>query len=173
MMRKLVFLPALLTLSLLVPAIAPAKPDRPLVGQVMALLAVFEEADVLPPETSPEANALIHALIQTQAALTKGTNRATQAWFAEALRRGSESGAALDPHAGLTSRALEGIVSYAATHPPADRPGVLAGLNAFNIGQADLDLMGRILDQARERLRSSGQDLHRVYDRQRRAMPFQ
>ncbi len=47
---------------------AAGEPSRPLVGHIMALLAVFEEADVLPPEASPEANALIHALIQTQAA---------------------------------------------------------------------------------------------------------
>src|SRR2546426_7281457 len=57
---------------------AAGEPSRPLVGHVMALLAVFEEAAVLPPETSPEANALIHALIQTQAALIKSTNPATR-----------------------------------------------------------------------------------------------
>src|SRR3989475_10771973 len=66
---------------------AAGESSRPLVGHIMALLAVFEEADVLPPETSPEANALIHALIQTQAVLTKSTNPATRGWFAEALRR--------------------------------------------------------------------------------------
>lgn len=172
-MRKVIFPITLLLLGFLAPAPAPAKPSRPMVGHVMALLAVFEEADVLPPEASPEANALIHALIQTQAALTKGTNRATQAWFAEALRRAGTHGAALDPHDGLTTRALEAILGYAAAHPPAERPDVLAGLRAFNIGQTDLDLMARIFIQARDRLRSSGRDIHRLYERQRRAMPFQ
>src|SRR5881296_1920436 len=80
------------------------EPSRPLVGHVMALLAVFEEADVLPPETSPEANALIHAMIQTQAALTKSTNPATRGWFAEALRSSEAPGAEPDPREGLTSR---------------------------------------------------------------------
>src|SRR5256712_14228863 len=67
---------------------AAGEPSRPLVGHVMALLAVFEEAAVLAPETSPEANALIHALIQNQAALTNSTNPATQTWVADALRPG-------------------------------------------------------------------------------------
>jgi hypothetical protein len=152
---------------------APAKPDRPLVGHVMALLAVFEEAAVLPPEASPEANNLIHALIQTQAALTKGTNRATQAWFAEALRRGNGPAGRLDPHDGLTTRSLEAILNYAASHPPAERTEVLAGFKAFNIGQTEIDLMSRIFDQARDRFRSSGQDIHRRYEQRRRDMPFQ
>src|SRR6266508_5124505 len=83
---------------------AAGEPSRPLVGHIMALLAVFEEADVLPPEASPEANALIHALIQTQAALTKTTNPATRGWFAEALRRSEATGAEPNPREGLTSR---------------------------------------------------------------------
>lgn len=139
----------------------------------MALLAVFEEADVLPPENSPEADTIIHALIQIQAALTKTTSKATQAWFAEALRSAGEHGTALDPHDGLSSRALEAILQHAVTHPPATRREVLAGLNAFHIGQTDVELLWRLFDQARNRLLTSGQDIHRLYERQREAMPFQ
>jgi hypothetical protein len=152
---------------------AAGDPSRPLVGHIMALLAVFEEADVLPPESSPEANALIHALIQTQAALTKSTNPATKEWFAEALRRSEAHGAELDPRGGLTSRALEAIVTYAETHPPTARPDVMAGFQEFNVSPADLDRMARVYAQARDRLRSTGQDIHRLYKKQRRAMPFQ
>lgn len=151
---------------------AAGEPTRPLVGHVMALLAVFEQAGVLPPEASPEANALIHALIQTQAALTKGTNKATRKWFAEALRRGETSGTELRPRDGLTSRALEAILAYAAVHPPVDRPDVMAGLMEFNVSQADLDRIARVYGQARERFRTAGQDIHRVYEAQRQAMPF-
>ena len=80
----------------------------------MALLAVFEEAGALPPESSPEANELIHALIQTQAALTKSANPATRGWFAEALRRSESPKAGPDPRGGLTSRALEANAPCAA-----------------------------------------------------------
>src|SRR2546430_15308754 len=83
---------------------AAVESSRPLVGHVMALLAVFEEAAVLPPETSPEANALIHALIQTQAALTKSTNPATRRWVTYALQRREARPAQPDPRRGPTSR---------------------------------------------------------------------
>ena len=149
-----------------------AESTRPLVGHIMALLAVFEEATVLPPETSPQANALIHALIQTQAALTKSTNTAARTWFADALQRADAPGSEPLPHDRLTSRTLEAILAHAATHPPVERPAVLAGLREFNIGQADLDLMTRIYEKARDRLRSTGQDIHRVYNTQRQTMPF-
>ena len=149
-----------------------AESTSPLVGHVMALLAVFEEADVLPPETSPEANELIHVLIQTQAALTKTTNPATQRWFAEALRRSEASGAEPDPRGGLTSHALEAIVTYAETRPPVARPDVMAGFRDFNVSEADLDLMARVYRQARDRLRTTGRNIHRVYEAKRRAMPF-
>ena len=152
---------------------AAGEPSRPLVGHIMALLAVFEEADVLPPESSPGANALIHALIQTQAALTKSTNPATLEWFAEALRRSEAPGAEPDPRKGLTSRALEAITTYAETHPPTARPDVMAGLQEFNVSPADLDLLARVYRQAHDRFRSTGRNIHRIYEAQRRAMPFQ
>src|SRR2546426_1913586 len=122
---------------------AAGEPSRPLVGHIMALLAVFEEADVLPPQTSPEANALIHALIQTQAALTKSTNPATRAWFAEALRRSEATGTEPNPREGLTSRMLEAIVTYRETQPPTARPDVMAAVQEFNCSPPDLDLMAR------------------------------
>src|SRR6059036_1744229 len=148
---------------------AAGESSRPLVGHVMALLAVFEEADVLPPETSPEANALIHA----QAALTKSTNPATRRWFADALRQSEAREAAPDPREGLTSRTLEAIVTYAETHPPTARPEVMAGLQEFNVSPADLDLMTRVYRQARDRFHSTGRNIHASYDAQRRAMPLQ
>ena len=151
---------------------AMGESSRPLVGHIMALLAVFEEADVLPPETSPEANALIHALIQTQAALTKSTNPAVRTWFTEAVQRADGFSTEPIPLDRLTSRTLEAILTYAAIHPPAAHSAVLAGLREFNIEQGDLDLMARLYAKARDRLRSTGQDIHRVYDRQRQAMPF-
>src|SRR5436853_3486780 len=106
-MGSMLWLVSLVLACLLWAASSTGEPSRPLVGHIMALLAVFEEADVLPPETSPEANALIHALVQTQAALTKSANPATRRWFADALRRSEAHETEPDPREGLTSRALE------------------------------------------------------------------
>jgi len=148
------------------------EPGRTLVGHVMALLAVFEEAEVLPQEATPEANALIHALIQTQAALTKSTNPAVRRWFADALHKNNSGDHPLSAADGLSSRALEAILAHAASHPPVDRPEVLAGLMEYNVRPADLDLLARVYEQASERFRSTGRDIHRAYESQRRAMPF-
>src|SRR3989338_2533245 len=153
-------LPAPALAGTLLPRPAAGESSRPLVGRAMALLAVFEQAGTLPPETSPEANALIHALIQTQAALTKSANPATRKWFADALHRSRPPGAEPTLQDGLTSRALEAILTHAASHPPSERPKVRAGLMEFNVRQADLDLLARVYWNARDRLRSAGPGLH-------------
>lgn len=165
-------LPALALAWLLITVPAGGESSRPLVGHAMALLAVFEQAGTLPPETSPEANALIHALIQTQAALTKSANPSTRNWFADALHRSHPPGAEPAIKDGLTSRTLEAILTHAVSHPPSERPEVRAGLMEFNVRQADLDLLAHIYWNARDRLRSAGQDIHRIYEAQRQAMPF-
>jgi len=157
---------------LLITGPAAGESSRPLVGHAMALLAVFEQAETLPPETSPEANALIHALIQTQAALTKSAHQATRKWFADALHRSHPPGAEPMIQDGLTSRALEAILTHAVSHPPSARPEVQAGLMEFNVRQADLDLLARVYWNARDRLGANGQDIHRIYEAQRQAMPF-
>ena len=146
--------------------------DRPLVGHIMALLSVFDQAHALPPESSPEANELIHALIQTQAALTKSTDPATRRWFSEALRRTEQTGGAPISSDALSSRALEAILTYAAIRPPANVAGVLDGLKEFNIGPSEFELMNRVYRQAKSRLSAAGQDLHAVYEKERLAMPF-
>ena len=137
----------------------------------MALLSVFEQADALPPESSPEANELIHALIQTQAALTKSTDPAARRWFSEALQGAEQRGGVPIPSEALTSRALEAIMAYAAIRRPVEEPGVLAGLKEFNIGESDFKLMARVYQQAKSRLSVAGQDIHSVYEKERQKMP--
>jgi len=165
-------LAALVVSLLLNQAASAASSAQPLVGHIMALLSVFEQADALPPESSPEANQLIHALIQTQAALTKSTDPATRRWFAEAFRRAEQRGGVPVPSDALTSRALEAILTYAAIRRPVDDPEVLAGLKGFNIGESDFTLMARVYQQAKSRLSAAGQDLHSVYEKERQKMPL-
>jgi hypothetical protein len=138
----------------------------------MALLSVFEQADALPPEASSEANQLIHALIQTQAALTKSTDPTTRRWFSEALRRAEQRGGVPIPSDALSSRALEAILTYAAIRPTVDEPEVLAGLKEFNIGESDFTLMARVYQQAKSRLNAAGQNLHALYEKEREKMPL-
>jgi hypothetical protein len=163
---------AVLIISLLANyAIATSNSSKPLVGHIMALLSVFEQAHALPPEASPDAQTLVHALIQTQAALRKTTHQATRHWFSEALQKGEQAqGEALPPGA-LTSRTLEAILSYAASRPPTRAPGVMAGLTEFNVGPSELELMAKVYWRAKNNLDGMGQDLHALYEKERAFMP--
>ena len=77
----------------------------------MAMLATFDEAGVLPPESSPQANQLIRALIQFQSAFLKSSEAAVREFLASALQvHGHQRARAiLDRFAltGVTSESLE------------------------------------------------------------------
>ena len=45
-----------------------------MVGTIMTLLATFDEAEILPPEGTTQANQVIHGLIQLQSALMKSSS---------------------------------------------------------------------------------------------------
>jgi N-acetylneuraminic acid mutarotase len=148
------------------------------VGTVMALLAAFQDAGALPPEGTPEANQLVKALIQFQAAFMRSTNEAVQRLLQRALTEtlGAQATAAEETfkHEGWDSRSLEAIVEYVASHPVWDEPelaGLQEGFSAYNIGRADLDRLAQTLRLARTQLASQGQDLHSVYATRRRQMP--
>lgn len=148
------------------------------VGTVMALLAAFQDAGALPPEGTPEANQLVKALIQFQAAFMRSTNEAVQRLLRRALTEtlGAHAGAAEETfkREGWNSRSLEAIVEYVARHPVWDEPelaGLQEGFSAYNIGRADLDRLAQTLRLARIQLAGRGQDLHSVYATRRRQMP--
>ncbi len=154
----------------------PARRAAPqLVGAVMALLATFDDAGVLPPESSPEANRLIKALIQFQSAFMKSADAGVRRWFTEAIEAkfGAQSSDAVARFRtnGWTSESLEAVVDYAAVHSVWDRDGLEQGFREFNVGKADWELLTRIFRSARERLAANGKDLHGTYAAKRREMP--
>lgn len=145
------------------------------VGTIMALLATFQDAGVLPPEGTPEANQLIKALIQFQAAFMKSEHPAVRQLLAEALTAhlGDAASAALAQFRsqGWTSRSLEAVVEYVGSRDRWDDPGLKDGFRAYNVGQSDFDLLSRTFHAARTQLAARGQDLHTVYAVRRRDMP--
>ncbi len=145
------------------------------VGAVMALLATFEDAGILPPEDSPDATRLIKATIQFQAAFMKSEHPAIRQWLGSALaaKFGEAAPAALETFQskGWTSRSLEAVVDYAAATPVWDNPDVRSGMFAFNVGRADFDLLARIFAEARAQFSARGRNIHEVYDARRKAMP--
>jgi N-acetylneuraminic acid mutarotase len=149
---------------------SPAK-----VGAVMALLATFEDAGILPPENSPNANRLIKALIQFQSAFMTSGHPAIQHWLraAFASRFGEEAPSALESFraGGWTSQSLEAVVDYASSAPVWNVPDVAEGFRAFNVGRGDFDLLARTFTDARTAFSARGQDVHEVYAARRKTMP--
>lgn len=145
------------------------------VGTVMALLATFQDAEALPPESSPEANQLIKALIQFQAAFMKSDSQAVRQFFSQALTAGfgdqAPAAAASFRADGWTSRSLEAVIDYGAGRSLRDQAELQTALGSFNVGASDFDLLSRTFTTARRHLTSQGQDLHQVYEARRREMP--
>ena len=66
------------------------------VGASMAVLAMLQDAEVLPPEDTPEANRVIKMVIQFQSVFMKSSDPSVQAFLSHALtaKTGSEIGRA-------------------------------------------------------------------------------
>lgn len=145
------------------------------VGTVMALLATFEEAGALPPESSPEANRLIKALIQFQAAFMKSTDPAITQLLTDALTMKLGNRAPADIarfHAtGWTSESLEALVEFIAARKTWQQPDVRMGFRPYNVGEEDFALLANTFVTARRNLAGRGHDLHTVYASRRREMP--
>lgn len=155
------------------PRVSRATPQQ--VGAVMTVLATFQDAGVLPPESSPEANQLIRTLIQFQAALMKSAHPAVKQFLSAALaaKLGDRAPAAARAFqaAGWTSESLEALVDYAVGRPVWDQPGLEEGFRAYHVGRSDFELLSTILQAARTQLAARGTDLHTVYATKRREMP--
>lgn len=177
--------PALLLVIWFIASTAPAQqPPHPpaggrtspaKVGAVMALLATFEDAGILPPESSPNANRLIKALIQFQAAFMTSEHPAIREWLRNALTEkfGEAMPSTLEAFrtGGWTSQSLEAVVDYAAVTPVWNDPDVADGFRAFNIGRSDFDLLAHIFTDARAAFSARGQNLHDAYAARRKTMP--
>lgn len=154
--------------------VSSTRASRQQVRTIMALLAAFDDAGTLPPESSPEANRLIKTLIQFQAALMKSQHPAVRQLLTDALttKWGEAAGAHITAFRadGWTSDSLEAVVEYLDRHPVWDHADLEPGLRAYNIGREDIELLARTFHAARERLATKGQDLHAVYALKRREM---
>jgi N-acetylneuraminic acid mutarotase len=152
---------------------ARATPSQ--VGAVMTLLATFENAGVLPPESDPEAARLIKSLIQFQAAFMKSRNPAVRQWLASSLEAkvGDRSPQAVETFRtdGWTSHSLEAVVDYAASRRMWDDPDLEAGLREYNVGPRDFELLSGTFLAARSRLSAQGRDIHQMYAARRPDMP--
>ena len=163
----------------------PPSPSRPIrsgrtpaayIGSVMAILATFHEAGVLPPESSPEADRLIHTLIQSQSVFLKSSDPVVRKMFSSALAEkfNAKKAASLTQafaSTGWTSETLEALVDYSAQRPPADEPRLADVFHDYNVTTTDWKFVEQVFTQARERLLKQGKKVHAVFGAQRASMP--
>ena len=148
--------------------------NRSLVNAVMALLATFDDAGVLPAEGTAQANQIIHALIQLQSALVKSTDPNLQEFLIEVLRNKIGDGweevyrSILDK--GLTSLVVEALVTSTPQPGLWERPALVQAFKQFNVTEADWRMVERIYLRARDAYGKQGQSIHEAFSAWQRRM---
>lgn len=153
------------------PDISSKKTDLALVGSVMALLATFETANVLPAEGTSPANQLIHGLIQLQSVLVKSQDSELHEYVAQAVDHSfeKESAALLQAihRSGLTSKILEALVIYDKHLPMWDQAAIAQIFHRYNVSRSDWLLIEQIFAKAEVIYRTKGSSIHEVYEQWR------
>ncbi len=148
---------------------SPRRASPAQVGAVMALLATFEEARALPPETSRDAPHIVKALIQFQAAFMKSDRPSIRHALDNAL--GDESAVTLFRTKGWTSHSFQAIMARLAEDRLWADPDFGQGLRAYNVGREDYDLLASVFAAAQQAFAKKGTDFHTAYTAKRREMP--
>ncbi len=146
------------------------------IGSIMALLATFHEAGALPPESSSEADRLIHALIQSQSIFLKSSDPVVRDMFVSVLsdKFGAKKAATLSQAfavTGWTSETLEALVDHTAPRAMGDEPRLENLLREYNVTAADWAYVEQVFAKARGELLKQGKHLHAVFATQRASMP--
>ena len=164
-------LPTAVTLT----AAQPQRTPSPYIGSVMALLATFEDAGILPPEGTPQANGIIKAAIQFQSAFLKSHHPAVQQFFTEAHRakfglRAPEVEASFR-RSGWSADSFDAVIEAGRIAPGWSAPGLDDGFREFNIGKSDFDLLAQVYQQSTAAFSIQGKTFQEVYAQRRREMP--
>jgi len=141
----------------------------------MAVLATLQDADVLPPEGTPDANRIIKAVIQFQSVFLKSSDPAVQLFLTQALaaqeKRGAEETLAQFHSTGWTSDVLEALSEQWVTMAVDQRDRLTPGFRQFNVSLADFDSLMGLMEKARRTFTQRGQNIHQVFAQRRREMP--
>jgi hypothetical protein len=141
----------------------------------MAVLATLEQAQVLPPEGSREADRVIQSVIQFQSAFAKGTDRSVQdfAHRAIAAKHGEDAPTILERFrsSGWTAEMLQALAD--ADLPPSveERQRLATGFGQFNVSVDDFTRFMQLVRDGRSALAAQGKRFEDVYISRRNAMP--
>ena len=141
----------------------------------MAVLATLQDADVLPPEDTPEANRVIKAAIQFQSVFLKSNDPAVQLLLTRALAaQGGGSGEETLSgfrSTGWTSDMLEALSAQWIATAIDQRDRLTPGFRQFNVSPADFDRLMELVAKARTTFIQRQQTMHQVFTQRRQEMP--
>lgn len=147
------------------------------VGAAMALLATLQDADVLPPDGTSEANQIVKSVIQCQSLFMKSSDPNVRAFFDRALQTklsdDAEEAGRWFKEEGWTSEILEALSESYVMLSDRQRRQLVEGFRAYNLTPNDFLQLSELFLRARASLRQRGQDIHRIYAQRRQAMPGQ
>jgi hypothetical protein len=153
----------------------PGKPASPHVGSAMAVLATLEQARILPPEGTKEADRIIKSVIQLQSLFAKSTDPDLQNFMRRAVEssRGKQAPdlVAQFQANGWTSDVLEALAETAARTPAETLETLAPGLKTVNLSVEDFRQFMQLVKDGKEALDSNGQDFHAVFAAHRKIMP--
>ena len=141
----------------------------------MAVLAMLQDANVLPPEGTPEANRVIKSVIQFQSVFLKSSDTAVQTFLRHAFE--AQKGSDVDEAAsrfrstGWTSNTLEALSEQWGLTAIDQREQLAPGFGRFNVSPTDFDFLMELVARARTALEQRGQNMHQVFAQRRREMP--
>jgi len=145
------------------------------VGASMALLATLQEAGILPPEGTPEANKVIQIVIQFQGLFMKSTDPAVRQFVDEALNakfaaRAEDIGAEFRK-TGWTSEVLEAVCDRYAGLSLQERAQLAGSFTRVNMRRDDFESLSDLYARARSAFSHQGRNIHQIFADHRRSMP--
>lgn len=157
------------------PIVQASRTSSVYIGSVMALLATFEDAGILPPEGTSQANGIIKAVIQAQSAFLKSNHPAIRQFFTDANRvklgtRAEEVETAFR-RSGWSADTFDAVMAAAQTDNAWKTEGLSEGFHEFNIGKPDFDILARLYEQSSAAFSTQGKTFQQVYAQRRREMP--
>ena len=141
----------------------------------MAVLATLQDADVLPPEGTPEANRVIKAVIQFQSVFLKSGDPSVQLFLTHALAaqggRSEVKTLSRFRSTGWTADVLEALSQQWIVTAIDQRDRLAPGFRQFNVSPEDFDRLMELIVKARTVFMQRGQSMRQMFAQRRREMP--
>ncbi|HSN04916.1 MAG TPA: hypothetical protein VLS44_08020 [Nitrospira sp.] len=151
------------------------KASSPQIGSVMAVLATLQDAQVLPPEGTPEANHIIKWVIQFQSVFMKSEDASVQAFARRALApsHGEQAAGMLASlrSTGWTAEMLEALADEEARTGEDMRRTLVPGFGQFNLSVEDFHGFMQLVREAQRSFNQRGLEFRTVFASRRKEMP--